>query len=86
MNEVINEPVSIVMVYNAVQQTVKPVKMLWRGREYQIEKIGYHHKEKQGNTLFHIFSVTSQNTAFKLQLDTETLHWKLQELYDTTGT
>lgn len=85
MNEIINEPVSVILIYNAREQTVRPAKMLWRGREYLITKLGYHHKMKQGSSLLHIFSVATETTAFKLRMNTETLHWILEELYDTSS-
>lgn len=55
--------------------------MLWRERQYIITKIGLHHTTREGRTLLHIFSVTDGTTAFKLELNTETLGWKLLEVY-----
>lgn len=78
----INEDVSVITVYNAQRKTVIPAKIAWRGREYHIEKLGYHHKTRQGNTLLHVFSVSTPTIAFRLQLNTETLHWILEEVYD----
>ena len=39
-------------------------------------------KVKQGKKLLHIFSVSNNSLAFRLELDTETLFWTLQEVSD----
>lgn len=73
MPEIIDEQVS-------VNLCLYPTSLVWRGRCYQINKVGLHHTTHQGRTLFHIFSVTDGANFFKLQLDTETLGWKLLEI------
>ena len=82
MNEVINEKVSVVVVFDKNMGLASPLKIKWRGRIHNIEKIGYHHLVRQGKKLLHIFSVASKNLFFRLALDTETLHWKLEEIAD----
>ncbi|KKS98173.1 MAG: hypothetical protein UV73_C0003G0115 [Candidatus Gottesmanbacteria bacterium GW2011_GWA2_43_14] len=82
MNEKINEKVSVVTVFDREKRTVTPRKIKWQGRLYTIEKIGYHHKVKQGKKLLHIFSVCNNSLAFKLEFDTETLFWTLTEVSD----
>ena len=74
MGEVIDEQVSV----NFMKA---PTSLYWRGRRYAITKVGLHHITRQGRTLLHIFSVTDGTTAFKLELNTETLGWKLLEVY-----
>lgn len=71
MAELIDESVSV----NLVDWIVH-----WRGRQYQITKVGLHHATREGRVLFHIFSVTDGTTFFKLKFDTETLGWKLLEI------
>lgn len=78
----INEAVSVKLVYNHVKQSVKPEAFYWRGRAYKVDKVGLHHFFKKGSTLSHIFSVVCGETAFRLALDTETLHWKVEEVSD----
>jgi len=82
MNEKINEKISVVTVFDREKRTVMPQKIKWQGRIYIIDKIGYHHKVKQGKKLLHIFSVSNNSLAFRLELDTETLFWTLQEVSD----
>ncbi|MFZ5845678.1 MAG: hypothetical protein ACOY0S_04390 [Patescibacteria group bacterium] len=78
MTTIINELVSVNLLGKPGK--VYPAILFWRGRRYAITKVGLHHTVKEGRTLFHIFSVTDGNTYFKLQLDTETLSWKLLEV------
>lgn len=75
MAEVIDEQVSVNLLSS------QPTSMLWRGRQYIITKVGLHHTTREGRTMLHIFSVTDGTTAFKLELNTETLGWKLLEVY-----
>ena len=80
MPESIDERVSVNLFSNHLKGTVGPVAVYWRGRRYTITKIGLHHTIHDGRTLCHIFSVTDGNTFFKLQLNTESLQWKLVEI------
>ncbi len=57
-----------------------PTSLYWRERQYTITNVGLHHITRQGRTLLHIFSVTDGTTAFKLELNTETLRWRLLEI------
>jgi hypothetical protein len=41
-----------------------------------------HHTIREGRTLFHIFSVSSQDLFFRLKLDTDNLFWTLEEIAD----
>lgn len=84
MVEHINEKVSVILTSYAQKNRVMPCKMLWRGREYIITKIGYHHLVRQGRLLLHYFHVTDGVSDFRLALNTETLFWTLESVsYDT---
>lgn len=74
MGEVIDEQVSVNLLSS------RPTSMLWNGRQYSITKVGLHHTTREGRTLLHIFSVTDGTTSFKLELNSETLSWKLLEI------
>ena len=79
---VIDSPVSVISSYNHHLRSVSPRKVLWGGREYLITKTGLHHTFRQGRTLFHIFSVISGSTFFRLKLNTDNLSWNLEEISD----
>jgi hypothetical protein len=60
---------------------VTPHAMKWKGRRWKLETMGMYHPEKRGNKRMHIFSFSSGLTAFRLELDSETLEWHLKEVY-----
>jgi hypothetical protein len=78
----ISAPISVTVHYNHHTRRFVPVKVTWEGRDYPIIKLGLHHTYRAGRTLYHIFSVASQNLFFRLKLDTDTLHWTLEEIAD----
>lgn len=80
MSEIIEEQVSVNLLFNHLKRTVVPTALYWHGRRYTITKVGLHHLLREGRTLVHVFSVTDGVNFFKLQLDTETLGWKLLEV------
>lgn len=72
----VNEKVTVGMVDNI------PKYLVWGGKNYSIAQIGFHHTYREGRVLYHVFSVTSKTLFFRLSLNTETLHWRLQEISD----
>ncbi len=82
MLEKISTPVSVNLVFDSVKKTVLPKSLVWNGRLYKIVKLGLHHTYRSGRTLFHVFSVVSDTLFFRLVLNTENLHWRLEELSD----
>ena len=85
MQEKIQERVSVVAVYDR-EAGAMPRVIRWNGRLYQVTKLGYHHKVKQGQALQHIFSVATETLAFRLRHDTESLIWWLEEVSDGVTT
>ncbi len=85
MSEIINEKVSVVSSYNRENGAVAPRKMRWQGRDYIIKQVSYHHKIREGRKLLHIFHGTDGISDFKLKLDTDSLQWTLEEIYDGTS-
>mgnify|MGYP001575728177 FL=1 len=57
-------------------------KVWWRGREYEIKKLGYHHTFRRGRTLIHVYSVASDNLFFRLEMDSENLTFRVMETED----
>ncbi len=82
MIEKISVPVSVSFTFDGDRKTIKPRALVWNGRLYGVKKVGLHHKFRQGRTLFHVFSVASKNLFFRLVLNTENLHWRLEEISD----
>ncbi len=73
---IINEPVTVGIINNA------PKYVIWKGRNYTIEKIGLHHAFRRGRTLHHVFSVLAGTLFMRLRLNTDSLDWRLEEIND----
>lgn len=82
MLEKISVPVSVEIFFDGSGCKVVPKSVLWSRRNYRIIKVGLHHTYRDGRTLFHVFSVASDTLFFRLVLNTETLHWRLEEISD----
>ena len=82
MLEKVNERVDCITVYKKEGGIVMPYKIKWNGRTYTITKLGYHHKQKIGTVVHHIFSVATSSLAFRLRFDPDTLFWHLEEVSD----
>lgn len=85
MTQKIDEPVSVNLSYDSVTKKVKPRGIIWKGRLYTVTKIGLHHVYRQGQNLYHVFSVATPTLFFRLLLDASTLHWKVEEISDGMG-
>lgn len=82
MIQKISAPISVDLVFNHRERFVSPKEVVWEGRTYPILKVGLHHTYRLGRTLFHVFSVTSQDLFFRLVLNTDSLFWTLEEISD----
>lgn len=82
MNHKICTPVSVSLSYDSSKQKSFPRWVIWNGKMYPVTKIGLHHTYREGRTLFHVFSVAANTLFLRLVLDTETLHWQLEEISD----
>jgi hypothetical protein len=60
----------------------RPLKIVWNGRDYRVNKVGLHHTYRDGRVLFHVFSLTADGVFFKLVLNSESLNWRLVEVAD----
>ena len=82
MIEKISIPVSVTLAFDHNKRKVFPKWVVWNNRLYPIVKIGLHHTFRQGRTLYHVFSVASKSLFFRLVLNTDNLHWRLEEISD----
>ena len=84
MMEKINEEVSVVMYYSSKKRLALPRLINWQNKDYAVGKIGYHHTVRDGATLHHIFELvdTAETLWFRLNLNTDNLHWLLEAVSD----
>lgn len=85
MHEIINEKISVVSSYNREKGLITPRKIHWQGKDFLIKKLTYYHRVRQGRLLLHIFHVTDGVMDFRLSLNSENLHWTLEEITDGTA-
>ena len=87
MIQKIKAPISVITAFNHKNILSVPVIINWDGKTYKVKKVGFHHKYKIGNTLYHSYSVTCssknhKSTFFKIILNTASLSWELEEISD----
>ena len=82
MIEKVSVPVSVSFTFDSQKRKVLPKWLVWNGRLYPVLKVGLHHTFREGRSLFHVFSVVSRTLFFRLVLNTENLHWRLEEISD----
>lgn len=82
MIQKISDPVTVTFTYNSINRSCMPSSLVWQGRLYAVRKIGFHHKYRRGNTLFHVFSVVAATLFFRLVFNTDTLSWSVEEIAD----
>ena len=78
----IYEKVDVLTIYKRDSSQTAPYKVRWNNRTHTIKKVGYHHKVREGRTVYHLFHVSTDTLAFRLRHDPDTLHWILEEVSD----
>jgi len=79
MYETINEPVEVNVSF--LHHRTTPKRMKWQERYYDIKKVNLVHATREGTKKIFYFSVSDLLNYFKLKFDTETLEWRLVEIY-----
>ena len=82
MTEKIDEKVDVITIYKRNGNVVIPIKIRWNGKYYNVKKLGYHHREKVGNIIYHIFHVSTDTLALRLRHNPIDLQWILEEVAD----
>lgn len=82
MIQKVRVPVSVLLEFDSKLRKVAPKLVHWDGLDYLVTKVGFHHTFREGRTLVHIFSVDTKTLFFRLKLNTDNLHWVLEEISD----
>ena len=86
MIQSIHEKIEVVLVFSLTPKPETQIrKIRWRGREYIITKLAYHHTVWEGRTRVHKYAVSADSFDFRLSYDTENLQWNLEEVSDGLG-
>ncbi len=84
MREECDETVSVLASFAPATKgviRVTPHVMKWRGKRWRLTTMGLYHPERRGTKRVHIFSFSADETAFRVELDPDTLEWKLKEVF-----
>lgn len=79
MYEEVNETVEVLVGF--FKKQVRPLAFRWRNKKYTVNKVNLVHVSQEGKNKVYYFSVTDDTNYFKLRFNTESLDWKLAELY-----
>jgi hypothetical protein len=78
----LDEKIKVLALFDPASGRTVPYRLKWQGKIYQLSKINYYHRKKIGSMIQHIYHATDGNLDFRLSLDSETLSWRLEEIYD----
>ena len=79
MHEYMNEPVEVSVDFRG--RRVWPKHIRWNQRTYDVDRVNLVHGTREGQRRIFYFSVSDSANFMKLRLDTETLEWRLVEVY-----
>lgn len=79
MHEYVNDPVDVSV--NFTGRRIEPKRVRWGRNTYEIEKTNLVHSTREGNKRVMYFSISDAANFMKLRLDTETLEWRIVEVY-----
>jgi len=79
MLEDINEQIDVLVAFT--RKTVVPLSFTWGTKKFSIKKVNIKYSRRIGQTLHHIYAVSSINAYFKINFNTENNKWMLEEVY-----
>lgn len=79
MHEFLNDPVDVAVDFAG--RRIRPRQVRWGKRTYDIQNTNLVHGAREGTKRVFYFSVSDAANFMKLRLDTETLEWRLVEVY-----
>lgn len=79
MHQLLNDPIDVTVEFNG--KRIHPKNVRWGRNSYQMNSVNLIHGAKEGRKQIYYFSVSDNTNFMKLRLDTETLEWRLVEIY-----
>ena len=80
MPEKANIPVDALVVYRRRQPHPELYSFSWSARRVDVSRTNLVHAEREGETLYLIYSVSDGKDHFHLRLDTRLGRWTLEEI------
>lgn len=79
MYDYVNDPVDVTVDFSWPR--VRPKKIRWNNRDYILERVNLIHATHEGDKKLYYFSVSDRTNLFKLRFESDTLEWRLVEIY-----
>lgn len=79
MHEYLNDVVEVTVDFSG--RRVRPREVRWCNRTYPLHRVNLVHGTREGIKRIFYFSVSDQTNFMKLRFDTESLEWRLVEMY-----
>ncbi len=79
MHQILNDPIDVSVKF--IGKSVMPSNIHWDNRLYKMKTLNLVHEVREGERKIFYFSVSDNMNFMKLRLDTETLEWRLVEIY-----
>jgi hypothetical protein len=76
----VNSNVQVVASFKSgghIGASVRPIKMLYGGREVVFSELGLYHPVVAGKRMVHVFDMSDGGSDYRLEFDAERLVWKL---------
>jgi hypothetical protein len=79
----LSEPVSVLLLYDHLTGLVRPWRLRRDGTGHRVLRVGLHHTYRRGRVLIHVYGVVTDTLHYyRLELNTETLQWTVEEISD----
>ncbi|PIQ67715.1 hypothetical protein COY25_02795 [Candidatus Uhrbacteria bacterium CG_4_10_14_0_2_um_filter_41_7] len=79
MHQLLNEPIEVLVEFKG--KHVKPRRIRWGNNIYDMNAFNLVHGVLEGTKQVFYFSVSDATNFMKLRFETESLEWRLVELY-----
>lgn len=76
--EQVHEPIEVLAAFR--KGGTEPMTFKWGNRYYQVNKVNLVHTEHDGREKVYFFSVSNDDTSYRLSFRTESLRWMLEEM------
>lgn len=75
------QQVSVLFYYDGAEEYARPIRLLWRNKEYELETVQFWYATHHNDKLVHHYTIndTEGRYTFQLALETENLTWKLEQ-------
>jgi hypothetical protein len=76
---ILNDPVNVTVDFNG--KSIKPQRVIWDNKAYIMKHVNLVHPANEGNKRIFYFSVSDDSLFMKLRFDTDSMQWRLVEVY-----